>query len=536
MTVRSADVLVVASGEVPLLRRSGDTSRLSMPALSHDLVVAFVGEIAGEKDREELGDAGSLDTVYEAEDGAAFSVKLESKGQGLRITFRPRDPAKPPGNGADNGSGAASGAAASPRGEPMPPLPPAQPHDRRPGRKRSAGPTGYSDDSMPVAAAPTAEPQPIPGARETELAGPVLGQTGPPGAIPDILMPLLDRATYERASDIILSAGQSPRMRMAGQLVVVGDAEVTDADLWQLVRAVASERGVRELAQRGSVDLALEARPGLRFRVNVFRQAHGLAAALRPIRRDLPTLIELELPDHLYDLVSYPHGLVLVCGPTGSGKSTTLVALIEHLNRTQARHIVTIEDPIEYHYTSRRSLVHQRELGSHVDSFATGLRAALREDPDVILVGEMRDRETIAAALTAAETGHLVLSTLHSSSAAVAIDRIIDVFPEHQQRQVRMQLSIVLRAVLTQFLLPSTRPSQRVPAFEKMIVTSAIANQIRDDKTFQIASQIVTGRDAGMVPLERTLSELLRRKVITKQTARAVAGDSDALEQMTRRG
>ena len=225
---------------------------------------------------------------------------------------------------------------------------------------------------------------------------------------------------------------------------------------------------------------------------------------------------------------------MLVTGAAGSGKSTTLVALTEHLNRTAPRHIVTLEDPIEYRYTPKRSLIHQRELGRHVDSFAGGLRAALRESPDVILVGEMRDRETIAAALTAAETGHLVLSTLHSANPWMAIDRMLDAFPGAQQPQVRAQLAGVLRAILSQHLLVSTTPPLRVPAYEKLVVTAAAANQIRDDKVHQLSSTIQTGREDGMVPLEASLAELVRRRRIDARHARALARDPQLLAELAR--
>lgn len=531
MTVRSADLLVVSSGEVPLMRRAGEAHRLSMPALNHELVLTFVTELVDDEGQVELEDAGALETLYQAEGGGEFAVKLESKKRGVRLTFRPHGQKTTPEAAPSPVPGVA---APSPLAAGMAPDSAPGSTAPDPGSNGSLSPfSGFS--TAPVHPGVDAIPSPgallPPGAGSDPVGEPVAA-----AAVPAMLAPLLERADYENASDVILSSGQSPRMRRSGELTAVSGAPVTERDLWDLVLSVAGDRGAQILARTGSIDLALQLRPGLRFRVNVFRQSHGLAAAIRPIRRDLPTLHELNLPDHLHDLVAYPHGLVLVCGPTGSGKSTTLVALIEHLNKTRSRHIVTIEDPIEYQYQSRQSLIHQREIGAHVDGFASGLRAALREDPDVILVGEMRDRETVAAALTAAETGHLVISTLHSSSAPVAIDRIIDVFPEHQQRQVRFQLSIVLKAVLTQFLLPTRQPGSRVPAYEKMIVTSAIAHQIRDDKTYQIPSQIVTGRDVGMVPLERSLAELLRRRLISMEAAAEIAGDSDMLKQMIRNG
>src|SRR5262249_53516261 len=233
------------------------------------------------------------------------------------------------------------------------------------------------------------------------------------------------------------------------------------------------------------------------------------------------SLAELGLPKDLESLTDLSDGLVLLVGPSGTGKSTTLAALLEHLNQTRSRHVVTIEDPVEFEYVSNRCLVHQREVGRDVESFAAGLRAALRESPDVILVGEMRDSETFAAALTAAETGHLVFSTLHSGSAPMAIDRIIDSFPPHQQAQVRGQLASVLRAIVTQLLLPGAEPGRLVPAIERMHLTHAIAHKIRDGRGHQIGDAIHTGRADGMVSLEASPADLVRRGQITPATASA---------------
>jgi twitching motility protein PilT len=229
------------------------------------------------------------------------------------------------------------------------------------------------------------------------------------------------------------------------------------------------------------------------------------------------------------DLVQFNHGLVLITGPTGSGKSTTLCALIEHINQTQQRHIITLEDPIEFLFTRKDSVVHQREVGHHVDSFATGLRAALREDPDIILVGEMRDKETIQAAITAAETGHLVLSSLHCGSAAQAVDRMIDIFDENQQNQVRLQLSDVLRAVVTQRLIRNASGIGRVPAVEIMRINPAISNLIREKKSHMMTNQIQTGRGEGMLPFDTSLVQLVRSRHITVESALSMANDRSYL-------
>lgn len=337
---------------------------------------------------------------------------------------------------------------------------------------------------------------------------------------------LVQRALELKATDLFLSTSADARLRIQRNLEEIPETRASEADLFELLRL--DERQRRQLDDHGSVDLALDFGAG-RVRANAFRHQHGIGVALRPIQRRIRSLAELGLPSDLRALAEYPDGLVLFVGPTGSGKSSTLAALIEHLNRSRARHVVTLEDPIEFEYEPARCLIHQREVGRHVESFAAGLRAALRESPDVILLGEMRDPETIAAALTAAETGHLVLSTLHAASAAMAIDRIIDGVPPHQQAQVRLQLAGVLRAVVTQLLLPSQRRGGLVPAVERVIVTHAIAFAIRDGRGHQIASHIQTGRDEGMLPLEVALADLVRRGEISAETARQAARSPDLL-------
>ncbi len=268
------------------------------------------------------------------------------------------------------------------------------------------------------------------------------------------------------------------------------------------------------------------------MRVNAFGHLGGHAIAARLIRDRVPSLTELALPGEIASVVDHRDGLVVVCGPTGSGKSTTLAALIDLLDQRTSAHVITLEDPIEYRFAGRRCLIHQRELGTHVDSFAGGLRAALREAPDVILLGELRDRETIAAALTAAETGHLVLATLHAPSAAGAVDRMIDVFPDGAQRQVRWQLASVLRTVVTQYLLPR-RDGGRAVAAEIVPVTTAVANIIRKGELQTLPTAIQSGREAGMVPLERSLARLLDSGACTRDAVRKIAVDTDLLAALS---
>jgi twitching motility protein PilT len=322
-------------------------------------------------------------------------------------------------------------------------------------------------------------------------------------------------------------------VRTTRGLAAVGDP-IEGAEIAEFVDGLLDAPRRQHLDKAGSVDLAWEMSGTdgpQRLRVNVFKQAHGLALAMRPICRYVPSLAELNLPDSLSSLVNASGGLVLVVGPTGSGKSTTLAALVETVNRARARHVITLEDPIEFVYQPRRCLIHQREIGTHVESFASGLRAALRECPDIILVGEMRDRETIALALTAAETGHLVLSTLHSGTAAMAIDRMVDVFPEHQQGQIRLQMAGSLRAVVTQRLLEGVRPDTRYPALELLMVNYAVGALIREGKTHQLATQIQTGRDDGMIAFDASLVDLVRSGRVSRDVALAAARDPAELQR-----
>lgn len=352
-----------------------------------------------------------------------------------------------------------------------------------------------------------------------------IGGVGPSGD----LLALWNRAIAEDAIDLFLSTSAPARIRVGRDLREVAGTQCTAEALFSFLRLDSGQKMAFE--RSGNLDLAIEIE-GERARVNVFRHRDGVAAALRPIRRRIRSLGELSLPADLVGLVESADGLVLLVGPTGSGKSSTLAALIEHINETRACHVVTIEDPVEFRYEPRRSMIHQREVGADVESFADGLRAALREGPDVILLGEMRDPETIAAALTAAETGHLVLSTLHAGHAAMAVDRILDAFPPHRQAQVRWQLAGVLRAIVTQVLVPASKSDGWVPAVEKMLVTPAVAANIREGRGHQIASQIQTGRDEGMLSLELSLAGLVGRGVITSDAAIRAARNPDLLRRL----
>lgn len=336
-------------------------------------------------------------------------------------------------------------------------------------------------------------------------------------------------ARQMKASDIHISEGLPLMFRIDGRLVTA-PVQLSVDETRSLIMGLMDE-AYREAitAERIDADFALVAPDGTRSRVNVFFQQGKVAATLRLLNDTIPTLAELSMPAVLTKLADEPRGLILVTGPTGSGKSTTLAAMIDHINQTRSDHIITIEDPIEYVYRGKQALIHQREVGADVPSFASALRSALREDPDVILVGEMRDYETISAAVTAAETGHLVMSTLHTIGAAQTIDRIIDVCPAGAQNQIRGQLAAVLRGVITQQLLPLADGQGRCAATEILVGTDAVANLIREGKCYQIPSILQSGAALGMHSLNADLARLVATGRITREAAERCATDKSDL-------
>ena len=336
---------------------------------------------------------------------------------------------------------------------------------------------------------------------------------------------LLRRTVEAEASDLHLKSGTPPTVRVHGRLQQLGEEEMTAEELEACLAEIASAEQQGAFAAEKELDFSYVAEGLARFRVNVSRQRGSIAMAFRLIREEAPTPEELGLPEVCAELVLKPRGLILVTGPTGCGKSTTLAAMIDYLNEREERHIVTIEDPIEFLHRNKRSMISQRELGGDTLSFGAALRHVLRQDPDVILVGEMRDLETMAAAVTAAETGHLVLATLHTPSAPQTIDRIIDSFPAHQQQQIRVQLSTVLEAVLCQTLAPRADGSGRVAAIEVMIATAAVRNLIREGKTFQLPGVIQTGAQYGMRTLDQALASLMMSGAISREEALARCAD-----------
>ena len=329
------------------------------------------------------------------------------------------------------------------------------------------------------------------------------------------------------ASDIHLTVGAPTVVRVNGELQKFGD--LSDAVVNRTILSILTADQEKYLTEGNDIDFSFELDNGARQRVNVFRQSGRLAASIRLLNDKIPTLEELKLPAVLSELSQKKRGLILVTGPTGSGKSTTLSAIIENINRTRACHI--IEDPIEYRYVQDKATIHQREVGRDVDSFSNALRSALREDPDVILVGEMRDYETISLAMTAAETGHLVFATLHTSSAAQTIDRIIDACPHEAQDQIRAQLANMIQGVVAQTLVPTKDGKGRVAALEIMVGTDAIRNLIRTNKVAQMESTIQGSARQGMCTLNDTLSRLYKRDIISYETALEFSTDRAELEK-----
>jgi twitching motility protein PilT len=533
MVLRDAEAMVVTTGQAPSLRRAGNAEPMAMPALDAAMVAGFVADVVPAEARGELESRRTGEYAYVSSAGDAVTVAVELTAAGHRLVIRRAAPGKagkpasvgapaasasaggaPSGAGVGAGAGAggagAVGAQAFVRPEPA-----------------SARPSSSSSSSS-SSPAPRAS-----GAAFASRASFTSGAVAAAAELPASIHALVAEAAARHASDLLLSEGLVPHLRVDGDVVPLDDhAALSAGELAAALHALAGPDALAAVHGRGSVDFGADV-DDVRLRGHGFGHERGLALALRLIRRDVPSLQQLGLPVELGELIKLRSGLVLLAGPTGSGKSTTLVALVAQLNRTRPRHVITLEDPIEYQYRPERCLIHQREIGVHTPSFADGLRGALREAPDVIVVGELRDPETIAIALTAAETGHLVLGTVHAPGAAVAIDRLIDAYPEHQQRQARGQLAAVLRAVVTQHLLP-TRTGGRAPAIERVVVTSAVAALIRKNELQMLGAHVQTGRDAGMIPLERSLARLVRAGTIDLAAARGAALDPELLEQSLR--
>ena len=345
---------------------------------------------------------------------------------------------------------------------------------------------------------------------------------------------LLELAVAEGASDLHLAVGLPPVMRLHGSLAPLDAEPLTPVDTDRLMRSFTPEQHVRSLEEHGGSDFGFGFGELARFRVSIFRQKGHVGIVLRQIPTKMLTLEEIGLPAQLKDLLFKPRGLILVTGPTGSGKTTTLASMLNIINQERDCHIITVEDPIEYYHQHKKSVVTQREIGVDVPAFKEALRRALRQDPDVILVGEMRDLETMEAAITAAETGHLVFATLHTTGAARTVDRIVDAFPTNQQEQIRTQLSTSIVAVISQILMPRKDKPGRIAAFEIMIATPSIRSLIRDNKTFRITSDLQTGAKWGMQTLDSHLIDLWQSGKIAYEELVRKAQDTEEVMQQIR--
>lgn len=347
-------------------------------------------------------------------------------------------------------------------------------------------------------------------------------------------MPIIDEILREAkeagASDVHLTVGIPPKMRVNGDLITMNYSKMLPADTLDILISVMTEAQREKFEERGEYDFSFSIPNCGRFRVNAYKQRGSVAIAFRLVGTKVPTPEELGVPESVIDLYQRKRGLVLVTGPTGSGKSTTLAAIIDKINNNRDAHVITLEDPIEYLHQHKMSMVNQREIGLDSENYANALRAALREDPDVILVGEMRDFETISVAITAAETGHLVLSTLHTIGAASTVDRVIDVFPPHQQQQIRVQFANVLEAVISQQLIPTVDGKGRVAAFEVMHANHAVRNLIREGKSHQLSSVMQTNRRLGMITMDEAIIQLYQERKITRENAIQFAQDPDTME------
>ncbi len=344
------------------------------------------------------------------------------------------------------------------------------------------------------------------------------------------LEPIMREAKEAGASDVHFTVGVPPKMRVNGSLITMNYPKMLPPDTLEILLEIMNEDQRAKFEERGEFDMSFSIRELGRYRVNAYHQRGSVALALRLVGTEVPSPEVLGIPHSVVDLYDRKRGLILVTGPTGSGKSTTLASLIDKINTNRDAHVITLEDPIEYLHQHKMSMVNQREIGLDSQNYANALRAALREDPDVILVGEMRDYETISVAITAAETGHLVMSTLHTIGAASTVDRVIDVFPPHQQQQIRVQFANVLEAVISQQLLPTIDGKSRVAAFEVMHANHAVRNLIREGKSHQLVSVMQTNRKMGMITMDEYILQLYFERKISREIAIQFAQDPDGME------
>jgi twitching motility protein PilT len=484
---QGANELRLGTDEEPQVFAMGARRRFTMSPTSDEVLRQLLGDILSHEREEELKKQRRSAFDYEASGIGRFQVILSARpGSGMNVTFI---------HSAKRASSSAG----------------------RPASFAKPAPTALGADATVA---------PISNFTQPEASAESTTHEVPKFNCSTQLLELVERASMERASDIHLADGQMPYLRVDGRLRVVTGVPTTDvSELFGLD----SEAKSRVMCG-SALELGLELSPRERLRVSLYRMQAGLAAAIRLLAPSAPSLSELNLPLPLQGLAELPHGLVLLCGATGSGKSSTLAALSRHALERRSVLLVTLEDPIEFLLsTSSQSIVRQRQIGRDVADFTRGLRDALRGDPDVIMVGELRDPETIRLALTAAETGHLVLASLHAGSAAACVERVVDAYPAEQRSQIRVQLADALRAVVVQKLLPRARGNGRVAALEVLRVTHGVANVIREGKTAQIGTMLQGGKRDGMVSLERCLAEYVQSGLITADQAKSAANDQDSL-------
>jgi twitching motility protein PilT len=516
VTKHGMDAIVLDPGRPPRLRRGATERELSTPPLDGRVIGRLVREVAPAgafPGPAPAGGGGRLVELRYPLDGVEFLLRTTEVTGGWRLEALPQrggegaaaTPAATAAATAPDGAGARAVAADAG----SPPL-------------REEGTQPVPTVAMPTAAAPAQAP--APGATADDAS---------PRALSSIL-PLLEHLVDTGSSDLHLTAGEPPRVRLHGDLQAIpGWRPPTSDEVKTALWAIAPARNREEYESRNDSDFAYEIPGRARFRVNLFRDRKGVGAVFRQIPEKIPSADDLGLSEPIRRLALLSKGLVLVTGPTGSGKSTTLAAILDLVNRTRHDHIITIEDPVEFVHPSKGCLVNQREVGVHTGSFKHALRAALREDPDVVLVGEMRDLETISIAMETAETGHLVFGTLHTTTAISTVERIVDQFPGDRQAQVRMMLADSLRAVIAQTLLRRIGGG-RVAAHEVLLWNPAVGNLIREGKAFQLASAMQTGRKQGMVMLNDSLTELVKKGIVEPREAYLKAVDKEGLVQKMR--
>jgi twitching motility protein PilT len=505
-----------------MLDASGSTRNVSTRTLTRQEILGAIAPIVPEHARPGLPESPSVEFEYTVPAVGEFKVRIVRDGEQLAVSIVR--------NGASPAASAAAPPPPAPAAAPVPPRPipvaatPAPPAATAPSAVAAAPAPAASTETTPSPPAPAEAPSP---ARASVLVG-------------DSLAPSIDRLFHAmcgmKASDLHISSGMPPLVRKDGEIRPLDEtaAPLSPNDVAVLLDPIMPEKNRAEFERRHDTDFAYEIRGLARFRANIFMDRKGRGAVFRVIPSKILTAEDLGLSSYILQLCRLNKGLVLVTGPTGSGKSTTLCGMIDYINRNRSDHIITIEDPIEFVHENKQCLMNQREVHTHTDSFKDALRAALREDPDIILVGEMRDLETVAIAIETAETGHLVFGTLHTTTAASTVDRVIDQFPTDRQAQIRIMLSESLKGVIAQTLCKKIGGG-RVAALEVLIVTSAISNLIREAKTFQIPSLMQVGKAIGMVTLNDALMELVTKKLVEPQEAYLKSVDKNGFEGLLKR-